>query len=58
MHIEIGKRVRKDNDQTEPYIKSDIKVGCRCILCGYEWEAFPGNLLKGKGCPNWRNHSL
>ena len=27
------------------------KVKCRCRIDGYEWEATPANLLKGKGCP-------
>ncbi len=35
------------------YKKSSERVTCRCKLCGYEWDAFPYNLLKHKkGCTN------
>ncbi len=27
------------------------KVLCRCRKCGHEWEARPGDLLNGHGCP-------
>jgi len=33
------------------YIVSTRKVKCCCLICGHEWLALPGNLLKGKGCP-------
>ena len=33
------------------YVVSTKKVECRCLICQHEWTAFPGNLLKGKGCP-------
>lgn len=33
------------------YIVSTKKVKCRCKICNNEWDALPGNLLKGKGCP-------
>lgn len=39
------------------YEKSDQPVKCRCKLCGYEWEALPNNLLKGKGCRRCTNIS-
>uniref|UniRef100_UPI00359CBA0B zinc-ribbon domain-containing protein n=1 Tax=Collinsella bouchesdurhonensis TaxID=1907654 RepID=UPI00359CBA0B len=26
------------------------RVLCKCEKCGLEWEAFPGDLLKGRGC--------
>ena len=32
------------------YIKSNIKVRCKCKTCGNEWDAFPSNLLKGRSC--------
>lgn len=34
------------------YRLSQEKVPCKCRICGYEWQALPGNLLKGKGCPH------
>lgn len=32
------------------YIDSKTKIKCKCNICGYEWEALPGNLLKSQGC--------
>lgn len=32
---------------TTKYIDGDHKVGCQCIKCGYEWDAFPYSLLSG-----------
>ena len=32
------------------YEKDNIKVRCRCKICGFEWESKPSNLLQGKGC--------
>lgn len=36
------------------YVKSSKKIFCRCLICGYEWQPFPFNVLKGKGCPKCR----
>lgn len=33
------------------YIKGSIKIKCRCLIDGYEWEVIPFNLLHGQGCP-------
>lgn len=32
------------------YEKDNIKIKCRCKICGFEWESKPSNLLQGKGC--------
>lgn len=32
------------------YEKDNIKVKCKCRICGFEWSATPSNLLCGKGC--------
>ncbi|WP_435892299.1 zinc-ribbon domain-containing protein [Phocaeicola salanitronis] len=37
------------------YKKSNMRISCRCKLCGYEWQPFPFNLLRGKGCPKCKN---
>lgn len=39
-HIKILSKYEKDN----------IKVKCRCMICGFEWMSVPSNLLQGKGC--------
>lgn len=33
------------------YINRNTKIQCHCEICGNEWEANPGNLLNGHGCP-------
>lgn len=33
------------------YINSATKILCKCTIDGYEWEAIPRNLLRGRGCP-------
>ena len=32
------------------YKNSKTKILCRCLKCGYEWNAYPSNLLRGHGC--------
>lgn len=47
---ELGKR----NPLVIPlstYVNSHLKILCRCVICNYEWEAKPGYLLNGHGCP-------
>lgn len=33
------------------YVANNIKVLHKCKIDGYEWEAIPSNILRGKGCP-------
>ena len=33
------------------YTRSLDPVACRCKKCGHEWSPWPGNLLRGRGCP-------
>lgn len=40
----------------EDYQTSRIKIKVKCRICGNIWEANPGGLQKGVGCPNWRHH--
>ncbi len=35
----------------DTYVVSTQKIKCHCLKCSHEWSALPGNLLKGKGCP-------
>ena len=32
------------------YEKDNVKINCKCKICGFEWESSPSNLLRGKGC--------
>lgn len=33
------------------YIGRHNHIKCRCNICGNEWDAAPGNLVQGCGCP-------
>ena len=35
----------------DSYTRSNIKMRCKCELCGNEWLALPTSLLRGHGCP-------
>ena len=35
----------------EPYTRSNVKILCRCKLCGNKWQARPTSLLRGHACP-------
>ena len=32
------------------YTNNKTKITCKCNICGHEWEAYPYNMLQGKGC--------
>ncbi len=40
------------------YIKSTVKIKCRCNVCNYEFEARPNDLLNGHGCPQCKRIKL
>jgi len=33
------------------YVNATTKILVKCLLDGYEWRAYPNDLLQGKGCP-------
>lgn len=33
------------------YVNSRTKVAVSCVVCGYEWQANPFDLIYGHGCP-------
>ena len=35
----------------EPYTKSNIKILCKCTVCGHRWKAIPTTIVQGIGCP-------
>lgn len=52
-HEQFISQMRKVNENIEiltEYEKDNIKVKCKCKLCGFEWDSTPSNLLQGKGC--------
>lgn len=42
--------INKDIEILTKYEKDNIKVKCKCKVCGFEWDSTPSNLLQRKGC--------
>lgn len=42
--------VNPDIEILGEYINSNVKIKCKCKICGYIWDALPSNLLKGRKC--------
>lgn len=40
------------------YAGDNVKTQHKCIICDYEWDATPGNLLQNKGCPVCGHHII
>ena len=40
------------------YIKSSVKIKCRCNICNYEFDARPNDLLNNHGCPQCKRIKL
>ena len=49
--IERMQKVNASIEITGEYVRSNEKIGCRCLICGHEWSASPNSLLRGHGCP-------
>lgn len=32
------------------YKNANIRIKCRCTICGWEWDAMPSGLMSGDGC--------
>lgn len=51
--ITFKEEMKKRNPNIEilgEYVNSKTKVHCICLIDGYEWDATPSDLLKGRGC--------
>lgn len=52
-HEQFISQMRKINENIDiltEYEKDNVKVKCKCKICGFEWESTPSNLLQCKGC--------
>ena len=49
--VEELKQINPDIEVVGEYVNALTKIKCRCLIDEYEWEATPGNLLQGRGCP-------
>ena len=56
--VKMLKSIHSDIEIVGTYVRSSEKVRCRCIVDGYEWDAWPDHLLSGHGCPVCRRNSL
>lgn len=52
--LEVAK-INPDIEVIDQYINVNTKIMHRCKLDGYEWMAFPSNIIKGHGCPHCAN---
>lgn len=43
--------VNNDIEVVANYINSYTPITHRCKKCGHEWDAYPSNILSGRGCP-------
>lgn len=50
-HVADIKKVNPNIEILEEIKNVNKKVRCRCLVCGYEWNAAPNNLKYGHGCP-------
>jgi predicted nucleic acid-binding Zn-ribbon protein len=49
---EYAEKIKNSNiTPIEDFIGRHTKIKHRCGVCGYEWSAYPGNILKGSCCP-------
>ena len=42
--------VGEDLEFTTEYISAIKPIGCKCKKCGYEFNGYPNNLIKGQRC--------
>lgn len=56
-YIEELKIVNPDIILLGEYINNNTPVLHKCLIDGYEWEARPGNILSGYGCPTCNESS-
>lgn len=50
-YVREVKEIHKNIDVIGEYCGANSKILFRCNECGYEWESYPFNILKGCGCP-------
>ena len=53
-HEEYTKEVRHINPAIQvvgKYKNATTNITHKCLLCNFDWEAIPSNILKGHGCP-------
>lgn len=57
--IECVKEIHGDSIvYVKGYVNSSTKCTWKCNYCGLEWEATPGHILSGRGCPICAKYSM
>lgn len=51
-YVRDVKNINKNIDVIGKFINTHIDVRHKCLICGYEWNAKPYNVLLGTSCPN------
>lgn len=44
-------KINQNIEPLEEYVRSSMKIKCRCKICGNEFSISPNGLLNGHGCP-------
>lgn len=60
-HEEYVEQVAKINpniEVLETYLGYDNKIKHKCKIDGHIWDAFPNNILRGKGCPMCKSRKI
>ena len=55
-YIEELRKINSNIIAIDTYINASTPIRHRCLKDGYEWNAKPGNILFGKGCPKCANN--
>ncbi len=54
-------QVRHANNRLEvigEYVNDNTPVKCKCVFCGYTWDARPRNILRGRACPKCKGERI
>jgi len=56
MYILAAEKLNEGKCLSEEYQGAKTHLEWECGTCGKIWSATPDNILRDKGCPNWRQH--
>lgn len=51
-YVNAVKDINNNIEVTGEFVNTHTETSHKCLICGYEWEAKPCNILIGNGCPN------
>lgn len=56
--VNMVKNINPNIEIISTYVRSSDTIKCRCLIDGYEWDAWPSHLLRGHGCPVCNGNKL